>query len=76
MLDNLRSQATFEPEEEPVETPPEKPKPPKPRRTFDQMTGTNDRQRLLLALMLMVSLCLVGVVILVITGKWVLPLWF
>ncbi len=76
MLDNLRNQATFEPEEEeppdPIE--PEKPKPSKPRRSFDQMTGTTDKQRFLLALMLLVMVCLLGVIFLVITGKVVLPL--
>ena len=48
MLDNLRDQASFKPEEEePPEIPqPEKPKPPKPRRSFDQMTGTTAQQRL------------------------------
>ena len=75
MLENLRNQATFEPEEEPVEpVQPEQPKPRKPRRSFDQMTGTTDRQRLILALMLLVSVCLLGVILLVLTGKWVLPI--
>ena len=44
MLDNLRNESSFQPEEEePQELiQPEKPKkPPKPRRSFDQVTGTN-----------------------------------
>jgi len=76
MLDNLRNQATFEPEEEEPLVPikPEKPKPSKPRRSFDRMTGTTDKQRLLLALMLLIMICLLGVIFLIITGKVVLPL--
>jgi hypothetical protein len=76
MLDNLRNQATFEPEEEePADIiQPEKKKPSKPRRTFDQMTGTTDKQRLLLAVMLLVMVCLLGVILLVIAGKVVLPI--
>jgi hypothetical protein len=74
MLDNLRNQAAFTPEEEEPEIkPPEPPKPPKPRRTFNQVTGTTDKQRLLLAIMLMVMVCLLGSLLLIITGKVVLP---
>lgn len=76
MLDNLRNQATFEPDEEEPLVPikPKKPRPSKPRRSFDRMTGTTDKQRLLLALMLLVMICLLGVIFLIITGKVVLPL--
>jgi hypothetical protein len=74
MLDNLRNEATFQPdEEEPLETPPEEPKLPKPRRSIDQITGTTDKQRLMLAIMLLVMVCLLGVLALVVTGKVVLP---
>ena len=75
MLDNLRSQASFTPdEEEPEEQPikPEEPKPPKPHRSIDQITGTTDRQRLLLAVMVLVMVCLLGVIALVLTGKFIL----
>jgi hypothetical protein len=72
MLDNLRNQATFEPEEEEK---PEfiQPEQPKPRSSFDKMTGTTDKQRLLLALMLLMIVCLLGVLLLFFSGKWVLP---
>jgi hypothetical protein len=76
MLNDLRNQASFEPgEEEPPESIHlEQPKPPKPRRSFDRLTGTNGKQRFLLALMLLVIICLLGVMFLVVTGKVVLPL--
>jgi hypothetical protein len=75
MLDNLRNQATFEPgeEEQPEIIQPEPPKPPQPRRSFDKMTGTTDKQRLMLAIMLFIMVCLLGVILLVITGRWILP---
>jgi len=77
MLDNLRNQASFTPdEEEPEQQPiqPEKPKPSKPRRSFDQITGTTDKQRLMLAVMLFVMVCLLGSIFLLITGTVVLPI--
>jgi hypothetical protein len=77
MLDNLRNQASFQPDEEekpPETSQPEKPKPRKPRRSFDQVTGTNDKQRLMLAVMLLVMVCLLGVILLVITGKVIPPI--
>jgi hypothetical protein len=75
MLDNLRNQATFKPEEEPEEPiRPEKPKLRKRRRSFNQVTHTTDKQRLMLAIMLLVMVCLLGVILLVFTGKVVLPL--
>ena len=78
MLDNLRKEASFDPgEEEQLEIhPPAPPKPPKPRRTLDQITGTSGKQRLMLAVMLLVMVCLLGVMLLVITGKVVLPVKF
>jgi hypothetical protein len=74
MLDNLRNQATFIDEEQPEIIQPEQPKPPKPRHSFDQMTHTTDKQRLLLALMLLIMVCLVGIILLVFSGKVVLPI--
>jgi hypothetical protein len=73
MLDNLRNQATFKDEEQPEIIQPEQPKPPKPSRSFDQMTHTTDKQRLLLALMLLIMVCLAGIILLVFSGKVVLP---
>ena len=61
MLDNLRNQSGDKPifieEEAPKEESPAdflevKPKPPKRRRTFDQITGTTALQRFILAVML------------------------
>jgi hypothetical protein len=79
MLDNLRDQATFEPDEEEEQEKieaekPVPPKPRKPRRTLDQMTGTTDRQRLVLAVMFFIMVCLLGTMALIITGKVVLPI--
>jgi hypothetical protein len=76
MLDNLRSQASFTPDEEepPEPSKPEEPKPPKPHRSIDQITGTTDRQRFLLAVMVLVMVCLLGSILLLITGKVVLPI--
>jgi hypothetical protein len=75
MLDNLRSQASFTPDEEELPEPdkPEDPEPPKPHRSIDQITGTTDKQRLLLAVMLLVMVCLLGSLFLLITGTLVLP---
>jgi hypothetical protein len=75
MLDNLRSQASFTPDEEEPPEPgkPEAPKPPKIHRSIDQITGTTDKQRLLLAVMLLVMVCLLGSLFLLITGTVVLP---
>jgi hypothetical protein len=75
MLDNLRNQASFTPDEEPPEiNPADQPKPPRRRRTLDQITGTTDKQRLMLALMLLVMVCLLGVIALVFTGRVLLPI--
>jgi hypothetical protein len=76
MLKDLRDEAAFIPEEEdpPEVSRPEQPKPFKPSRSLDQITHTNDKQRLMLALMLLVIVCVAGVILLVITGKWILPL--
>jgi hypothetical protein len=75
MLDNLRSQASFTPDEEelPESGQSEAPKPPKIHRSIDQITGTTDRQRLMLAVMLLVMVCLLGSLFLLITGTVVLP---
>jgi hypothetical protein len=79
MLDNLRSQTSFEPEEEeelpaPIEQ--NKPKRPKKRRSLDKMTGMKAPQRFMLALMLMIMVCLLGVILLVLAGKIVFPVSF
>ena len=75
MLDNLRNQSSFQPDEEESQEPisPEQPRLLKPRRSFDQVTGTTGKQRFLLAVMLLVVVCLMGVIILVVTGKVILP---
>jgi hypothetical protein len=75
MLDNLRNEASFTPDEEesPEGDQPKAPKPPKPHRSIDQITGTTDKQRLMLAVMLLVMVCLLGSLFLLITGTVVLP---
>jgi hypothetical protein len=73
MLDNLRNQATFQ-DDEPLE--PEAPKPSKPRRprrSFDKMVGMTAPQRFALAIMLAIVVCLLGVMLLVLSGKVALP---
>jgi hypothetical protein len=74
MLDNLRNQASFQPDEEPPQEEPEKPKVRKPRRSLDQITGMTAGQRLLLAMMLLFMVCLFGFMLLMITQKMVLPI--
>ena len=75
MLDNLRNETSFQPEEEEPFTPNtiEKPKPRKRRRSFDKITGTTGPQRFMLSLMLLVMVCLLGVLLLLVTRKVVLP---
>ncbi len=84
MLDNLRSQTSFEPgPEEPEPFEPEKPKKQpkqrparKPRRTLDQITRMKAPQRFMLAVMLAIVVCLLGTALLVLTGKVVPPVGF
>jgi hypothetical protein len=87
MLDNLRDQASFKEVEEPPDTnTPDTPKPPKPpkrsklrmprmprmpRRSLDQITGMTAQQRFALAVMLLVIVCLLGTMLLLISGKMV-----
>ena len=80
MLDNLRNQASFQEEEEPIDhkppKPPKQPKPPKStkaRRSLDQVTGMTAPQRFALVLMLFFIICLFGTMLLLISGKVVLP---
>jgi len=80
MLDNLRDQTSSTPffqEEKPAPKKPDKldkPKPPpSPRRSLDQLTGMTAPQRFFLALMLLMIVCLLGIALLVLTGK-VVPL--
>jgi len=77
MLDNLRDQTSFEPGEEPLDPiGPELPKARKARRSLDQITGMKAPQRFMLSMMLLIMVCLLGVILLVLTGKVVLPVAF
>ena len=77
MLDNLRSQTSFQPGEEPPDpSEPAQPKPRKPRRSLDQITGMKAQQRFMLSVMLLVMVCLLGAILLVFTGKVILPFSF
>jgi hypothetical protein len=73
MLDNLRDQATFQEEEKPLDSnapkPPKQRKPYKPRRSFDQITNMTAPQRFALAVMLFIIVCLLGWMLLLISGK-------
>ena len=79
MLENLRDESSFKPDEEPAESeakkktkPLKKPKTPRqsrPRRSLDQITGMTALQRFVLAAMLLVMVCLLGTMMLLMTGK-------
>ena len=75
MLDDLRSSATYQDDDE--ETPPEPGiKPRKPRRTPGsgaEFLGMTAPQRFILALMLFMMVCVLGAFALVISGAVVLP---
>lgn len=73
MLDNLRDQSSFEEEELPPDADAPKPKVKKPRRSIDQITGMNAKQRFFLAIMLLIMICLMGMMFLLITEKIVPP---
>lgn len=73
MLDNLRDQATFQEEEKPLDSnapkPPKQRKPYKPHRSIDQITNMTAPQRFALAVMLFIIVCLLGWMLLLISGK-------
>jgi hypothetical protein len=72
MLDNLRDQAASSSifkDDEPPQPLPDEPKPPKRKRTFDQITGTTALQRFVLIFMLFVLIVLMGAGFLVLMGK-------
>jgi hypothetical protein len=74
MLDNLRKETddtSFfkEEEEQPPEEPEQKPRKVRRRRTFDQITGMTAFQRFILAVMLLITVCLLGSMLLILTGK-------
>jgi ABC-type Na+ efflux pump permease subunit len=74
MLDNLREETSFQPDDE--TNPPDsfdKPRPRIRRKTVDQVTGTTGLQRFVLTFMLFTMVCLIGVLVLVVTGKVILP---
>lgn len=78
MLDNFRKQtdeSEFFKEEEPaLEISRLNPAPaPRRARTFDQITGTTAFQRFVLSVMFLVMVCLLGVMLLVLTGKVIVP---
>ena len=76
MFDNLRDQAAsspyFQQEEEPIA---ESPLPglPAPRRSIDQITGMTPQQRFIIAIMLLVVVCLLGMMAMMVLGRIVLP---
>ncbi|MCS6906519.1 MAG: hypothetical protein RML93_01400 [Anaerolineales bacterium] len=80
MFENLRNEAgsgffeDVEEEQAPVSPKkPEKKKKPepvkRPRKSFDQITGTTPFQRFVLSVMLFITVCLMGTMFLLITGK-------
>lgn len=83
MFENLRNEAGFFEDEDQEEQQIFAPQPPapkkkkvakpagRPRRTFDQITGTTPFQRFVLAVMLFITVCLLGTMFLLITEKMV-----
>jgi hypothetical protein len=74
MLDNLRDQASSSPffqEQEPLPEQQEEALPAK--RSLDQIIGMNAQQRFIIALMLLMIVCVLGVMLLVVTGRMSLP---
>jgi hypothetical protein len=73
MLDNLRKETDdtsfFTEEEQPPEEPEQKPRKVRRHRTFDQITGMTAFQRFILAMMLLITVCLLGSMLLILTGK-------
>ena len=75
MLDDLRNQASFDPDKDtpPAIIPAKQPKVDRGRRSFDQVTGMTAAQGFILAVMLFAIVCLLGFAGLIITGKVVPP---
>ena len=75
MLDNLRDQTSFQPDEDPAASDSfDKPKRRRRRRrTIDQITGMTGLQRFILSAMFFMIVCLLGVLLMVVTGKFILP---
>ena len=70
MLDNLRDQASFQEEQKPPEH--KKNREPRQRRqyrSFDEITHMTAQQRFALAVMLLIIVTLLGIMLLVISGK-------
>ena len=70
MLDNLRDQASFQEEQKPPEH--KKTREPRQRRqnrSFDEITHMTARQRFALAVMLLIIVTLLGIMLLIISGK-------
>lgn len=71
MFDNLREQASSSPfEEEAQFQPAASTAAPPPKQGSPRILGTTGPQRLFLALMLMLVVCLLGTLFLMITGKF------
>jgi uncharacterized membrane protein len=75
MLDNLRDQTSFQPDEDPSASDSfDKPvKRRRRRRTIDQVTGMTGLQRFILSAMVFTIILLLGVLLMVVTGKFILP---
>ncbi len=76
MLDDLRNQpetAFFQEEESPSEEPDQKPGKVRRKRSFDQVVGMNAFQRFVLSVMLLITVCLLGFMLLFFTDSIYLP---
>ena len=81
MFDGLRNDADSSGFDEPVEFFPDETPPasaprsaPKKRRAPGKFLGLTPQQRFFLAVMLMITVCLLGTMCMLITGRFVLPL--
>lgn len=74
MLDNLRDQSSSTPFFQEGELIPEQQEEILPaKRSLDQIIGLNAQQRFSITLVLLVVVFLLGIIFLIVTGRWVLP---
>jgi hypothetical protein len=76
MIDNLRSQSAFQPEEEPAPQVPRPRRSQRSRRSIDQITGMSAGQRLIISILLLVMVCIMGFILMIVMGIIVPPFLF
>lgn len=76
MLDNLRNDSVFKPEEEPAPQVPVTRTRRRSRRSIDQITGMSAGQRLIISIMLLVMVSIMGFILMIVLGIIVPPFLF